>query len=201
VRGSPLVRGLAAAAAGALLAASARWTAGTRAAMTGEATEPAATPRMTSGPEYDPAGALRRPEGYREWVFVGASLGLSYREGAAPSGPGEFHHVYIRPESYAAFLRTGSFPDRTMLVLELHEAAQKVAPSLHGLFEGQRVALEVAVKDTRLPDGWGYFGFGDGSLATATAHPRAACFECHRQHAAADNVFVQFYPVLRDARH
>jgi cytochrome P460 len=161
----------------------------------------AASPRTTTGPQYDGAGALLRPEGHREWVFVGASLGLSYREGAADSGPGEFHHVYIRPESYDAFLRTGQFPDRTMLVLELHEAAQKVAPGRHGLFEGKQVALEVAVKDARLPDGWGYFGFGDGSAARATAFPRTACFACHREHAAVDNVFVQFYPVLRDARH
>jgi hypothetical protein len=87
-------------------------------------------------------------------------------------------------------------------VLELHEAAQKVAPSRHGLFEGRRVAVEAAVKDSaRFPEGWAYYSFGDGTRATATAFPRGACFECHRQHAARDNVFVQFYPVLRDGRH
>jgi hypothetical protein len=153
-------------------------------------------------PAYDAKGALRRPEGYQEWTFVGASLGLSYAEGAAEDGPGEFHHVYLRPSSYAEFRRTGAFPEGTVLVLEVHEAAQKVAPSRHGLFEGRRVAVEAAVKDSaRVPEGWAYYSFGDGSQATATAFPRGACFECHRQHAARDNVFVQFYPVLRDARH
>lgn len=53
----------------------------------------------------------------------------------------------------------------------------------------------------RFPEGWAYYSFGDGSRASATAFARAACFECHRQHAARDNVFVQFYPVLRDGRH
>jgi len=150
-------------------------------------------------PAYDASGALLRPEGYRRWVFVGASLGLSYREGAHEDGPGEFHHVYLRPESYEAFRRTGRFPDKTVLVLELHRAAQKVAPSRHGLFEGERLALEAAVKDVqRFPEGWAYFSFGDGSRRSATAFPRADCFDCHRQHAASDNVFVQFYPVLRD---
>ena len=96
-------------------------------------------------PEYDGSGALRRPEGYEEWTFVGASLGLSYAEGAAADGPGEFHHVYLRPSSYEGFRRTGKFPEGTVLVLELHEAAQKVAPSRHGLFEGRRVAVEAAV--------------------------------------------------------
>ncbi|HEY8148029.1 MAG TPA: cytochrome P460 family protein, partial [Vicinamibacteria bacterium] len=92
----------------------------------------------SSAPVYDADGALLRPEGYQEWTFVGASLGLSYAEGAQADGPGEFHNVYLRPESYAAFRRTGRFPEGTVLVLELHEAAQKVAPGRHGLFEGKR---------------------------------------------------------------
>jgi hypothetical protein len=153
----------------------------------------------TATPAYDATGALLRPQGYRGWIYIGASLGLSYREKPPGGGPGEFHHVYLRPESYDEFRRTGRFPDKTVLVLELHEAAQKVAPSRHGLFEGRRLALEAAVKDVeRFPDGWAYFSFGDGSRPTATPFPRADCFDCHRQHAASDNVFVQFYPVLRD---
>src|SRR6266536_3514657 len=124
----------------------------------------------------------------------GARVPQAAAEGAGEDGPREFHHVYLRPESYASFRRTGRFPERTVLVLELHEAAQKVAPSRHGLFEGRRVAVEAAVKDsTRFPEGWAYYSFGDGSKAFATAFPRTACFECHRQHAARDNVFVQFY--------
>ena len=162
----------------------------------GDGAPPAGTP---AAPAYDASGALLRPEGYRRWVFVGASLGLSYSEGPHEDGPGEFHHVYLRPESYEAFRRTGQFPDKTVLVLELHRAAQKVAPSRHGLFEGERLALEAAVKDVkRFPEGWAYFSFGDGSRRTAMAFPPGDCFACHRQHAASDNVFVQFYPVLRD---
>jgi hypothetical protein len=149
-------------------------------------------------PVYDASGALLRPEGYRECVFVGASLGLSYAEGASDDGHGEIHNVYLRPEAYQHYRRTGRFPDRTVLVLELFEAASKVAPSKHGLFEGRRTALEAAVKDTRLPDGWAYFSFGDGSEARSRAAPRRSCFACHVEHAAVDNVFVQFYPVLRD---
>jgi hypothetical protein len=158
-------------------------------------------PSAASGaPSYDSTGALLRPEGYRRWVFVGASLGLSYGEPTHDQGPGEFHHVYLRPEAYEAYRQTGRFPDKTVLVLELHEAAQKVAPGRHGLFEGPRVALEAAVKDLQRfpPEGWAYFSFGDGSPKTAKAFARNACFDCHRQNAASDNVFVQFYPVLRD---
>jgi hypothetical protein len=157
-----------------------------------------ARPPSATAPAYDASGALLLPEGYREWVFVGASLGLSYAP-AAREGPSAFHHVYLRRESYEAFRRTGQFPEKTMLVLELHEAAEKVAPSRHGLFEGRRLAVEAAVKDSsHSPDGWAYYSFEDGSRTSATAFPRTSCFECHRQHAARDNVFVQFYPVLRD---
>lgn len=165
----------------------------------GDASQPPASTATAPTPTYDAKGALLRPQGYRKWVFVGASLGLSYSGGAAAEGPGEFHHVYLRPESYDAFRRTGRFPEKTVLVLELHQAAEKVAPSRHGRFEGKRVALEVAVKDReRFPDGWAYFSFGDGSRPTAPAFPRTDCFDCHREHALSDNVFVQFYPVLRD---
>ncbi|HUG53509.1 MAG TPA: cytochrome P460 family protein [Vicinamibacteria bacterium] len=153
-------------------------------------------------PVYDGSGALLRPAGYREWVFVGASLGLSYAEGVSREGPGAFHHTYLRPESYEEYRRTGHFPDKTVLVLELYEAAQKVAPSRHGLFEGRRLAVEAAVKDTsRFKEGWAYFSFGDGSQPSARPFPRRACFDCHLEHAATDNVFVQFYPVLRDQDH
>jgi hypothetical protein len=152
-----------------------------------------------AAPAYDETGALLRPEGYRRWVYVGASLGLSYAEGSGGSVSDMFHHVYLQPAAYDAYRRTGRFPDKTVLMLELHAAAQKVAPSRHGRFEGERLGLEAAVKDTsRFPEGWAYFSFGDGSRRGATAFPRSACFDCHRQHAAVDNVFVQFYPVLRD---
>jgi hypothetical protein len=161
----------------------------------------AGAPSSAPGPVFDAGGALVRPEGYREWVFVGASLGLSYAQVKMDDGPGAFHHTYLSPEAYREFRRSGRFPDRTVLVLELHEAASKVAPSRHGLFEGRRLALEAAVKDARLPDGWAYYSFGDGSERTARAEARGSCFECHRQHARTDNVFVQFYPVLRDGGH
>jgi len=41
---------------------------------------------------------LVRPEGYRRWVFVGSSLGMSYNEREAGDAP-EFHNVYIQPEA------------------------------------------------------------------------------------------------------
>jgi integrase len=36
------------------------------------------------------------------------------------------------------------------------------------------------------------------SLKTAGANPKAACWQCHDDHAAVEHTFVQFYPTLKD---
>ena len=64
-----------------------------------------------------------------------------------------FHNVYINPEAYAHFAATKEFPDPTMLVMEVFVprgiATRGVLKS--GVFNGQRVGIEVAVKDSRRP--------------------------------------------------
>jgi hypothetical protein len=60
----------------------------------------------------------------------------------------------------------------------------------------------VAVKDKNAVDEeWAYYKFFDDrgrAVATAKAFGKQACWSCHREHGAKDNVFVQFYPRLRD---
>jgi Cytochrome P460 len=154
-------------------------------------------------PRYVNGGELVRPSDYRRWVFVGASLGLTYSPSPAMAGRQMFHHTYLAPRAYDAYLRTGDFPDKTMLVLELYDADQKAEPATGGWFESQRRAVEVAVKDRqRFPDcGWAYFTFSQGGRDATSATPfpaSAGCVGCHREHAAHDNVFTQFYPILRE---
>jgi hypothetical protein len=160
-----------------------------------------ATPARFRGKE-----TLLRPEGYREWVFVGSSLGLSYREnpnGAdkPPADLGLYHNVYINPSSYRAFASSGKFPDGTILVLELATAGVKKEPRLQGSYQNEFVALEAAVKDSqRFADEWAYFSFEgpEGKpISEAKPFPKDRCWSCHDQKAATDNVFTQFYPVLR----
>jgi len=155
-------------------------------------------------PAYDAAGNVIRPEGYRKWVFVGTSLGLRYMgEGAPDEGPGSFHNVYIQPEAYDEFLKTGAFPEKTILAMETYSAGTKEPKSgLSGGFFGDRLTgFSAAIKDKeRFPEGWGYVSFTrDGSKlqASAAPFPKSQCYDCHREHAATDNVFTQFYPLLR----
>lgn len=156
---------------------------------------------------FEGQDTLLRPEGYREWVFVGSSTGLNYSPNPAPSSSTsgtDFKNVYINPSSYREFVKTGKFPEGTVMVLEIAQAANKNEPGLQGSFASRYVALEASVKDSkRFPGCWAYFGFTerDGSLkAKAQPFPDSACLSCHQVKAATDRVFTQFYPVLNAAR-
>ena len=155
-----------------------------------------------AGPRFAGGNQLVRPEGYRQWVFVGSSLGMSYNEGQAGDAP-EFHNVYIQPEAYRQFAETGKFPDQTVLIMEVLSAGGNASINKRGHFEDRFIGIEAAIKDEkRFPEKWAYFDFIGASgqaLARAKPFPKEACWQCHNQHGAADNVFVQFYPVLRVA--
>ena len=151
-------------------------------------------------PEYDDAGDMLRPEGYREWVFVGTSLGLRYAKDGEPGedeGPGSFHNVYVQPEAYEHFMANGGFPEKTILAMETYSSGTREPKSnlTGGYFEDDFLGLSAAVKDSeRFDETWGYVSF-DGPKATP--FPKERCYDCHHEHGATDNVFTQFYPVLR----
>jgi hypothetical protein len=153
---------------------------------------------------FEGTNTLVRPVGYREWVFVGSSLGLSYAQNPEQTrNPGAelYHNVYIDPAAYREYSRTGKFPEGTVMILELASAETKREPGLQGSYEKEFVALEASVKDSkRFEGGWGYYGFTErgGTLkAKADPFPPGSCWSCHNQKAATDHVFTQFYPVLR----
>lgn len=151
-------------------------------------------------PAYDEASRLLLPEGYDEWIYVGASLGLSYSEGGG--GMEMFHHTLMEPTAYRHFKRSGEFREGTMFVLSLHGQGEGELPQRRGRFESELHAVEMAVKDSRtFEDGWAYFGFGGmgGLRDRARAINSGSCHGCHVEQAAYDNVFLQFYPTLAAA--
>jgi hypothetical protein len=156
---------------------------------------------------FEGKDTLLRPEGYREWVFVGTSTGLNYMPNPAPSSENsrqDYKNIYINPAAYREFVKSGTFPEGTIMILEVATAAVKNEPGLQGTYASKYVALEASVKDSkRFPGGWAYFGFTDASgkaLAKATPFPDGSCLSCHQKKAATDHVFTQFYPVLNAAR-
>jgi hypothetical protein len=167
--------------------------------------------RSPTGPQYNNKGELLRPGDFRTWVFVGANLGLQYKKEQPDTpkakeqtkGPiGDFHNVYINPEAYEHYLKTGTFPDGTVLIMDVYEAKERDPQDIvsKGFYPGKAKQIEVAVKNSKRPDGskadWAYYVFPQGQ-ASAKAAPDAACYQCHKQHAQVDNVWVQFYPTLR----
>lgn len=187
---------------------------------TGPQREAAPAVGPVSAPQYNDQGELKLPANYRTWVFVGANLGLEYRDGAAaaddaprpkdagnpprdkPANVGNFHNVYINPVAYAHYIKTGKFPDKTILVLDIFKAEHGPPKSIvaEGLFPGKHAGVAVAVKNSARPDGaktdWAYYDFGLNASA-ARAFSNKACYDCHLEHADDDNVFTQFYPILR----
>ena len=154
------------------------------------------------GPRYAD-DRLMRPEGYRDWMFIGSSLGMGYKDGQPDKDP-KFHNIYIQREAYRSYAETGQFPDKTMLLMEVVSRGTNASINRQGQFGDRFLGVEVALKDEkRFPEKWAYFDFiaADGSsLAKAKAFSKDACWSCHNQHGGSDNVFVQFYPVLREAR-
>ena len=158
---------------------------------------------------FNPQDELVLPEGFREWIFIGAPLtphGLNNGKAGFP----EYHHVYVNPDAFAVYQRTGEFPDGTVIAKELvllqkgdYKDGSKDAPSGRGYFAGEVQGMDVMVKDSKRfkgTNGWGFFNFGHHAppyQKAAQAAPAANCASCHSANAGKDMVFKTFYPVLR----
>ena len=149
-----------------------------------------------NSPQYTGDGQLKFPENYREWVYLTTGFDMSYNP-AMSMDHHMFDNVFVSPEAYKAFLNTGTWPDKTMLVLEARKAESRGSINKSGNFQGPDVmGREVHVKDeARFPGKWAFFGFDEGKTAKMVP-AEAACYSCHSQHAAVDTTFVQFYPTL-----
>jgi hypothetical protein len=150
-------------------------------------------------PAYDQSGQMLPPTNYREWVYLTSGIDMSYApKPAGMEDHSTFDNVFVNPEAYRSFVQTGTWPDKTVMVLEAREARSKGSINQNGHFQaGDVMDLEVHVKDeSRFPGKWAFFSFnpagGNGTLFPQTA----ACYACHSAHAAVDTTFVQFYPTL-----
>jgi len=154
----------------------------------------------TDGPEYQ-GSALLRPSNYREWIFLSSGLGMTYGPLVrAESAPQFFSNVFVNPSAYRSFMKTGRWPDKTVLLLEVRASESEASINKGGRFQTRSAGLEAHVKDSRFGgDGWAFFDLSHGEKAEPLAGKDAApCVECHTTHAAVDTTFVQFYPTLLD---
>jgi hypothetical protein len=151
----------------------------------------AASAQSTMAPDQ-----MAVPANYRQWVFLTSSLDLNYDTAAAAD-----HHmldnVFVDPASYRAFLKTGTWPNKSILIKENRMAESAGTLSKAGQFQVGVMNLEIHVKDAaRFPGKWAFFVSADGKAPGKLMPQSANCYSCHQDHGAVDTTFVQFYPTL-----
>ena len=173
---------------------------------------------------FNADGTVQVPTGFRAWVFVGAPLtpnGLNNGKyncdqpgGCTKSNFPEYHHVYIEKKNVDAYLKTGEFPEGTVIVKELTRVldpkfpdGSRTEPSGRGYFNGAYNGIDMSVKDSKKfaeTNNWGFFTFGHHPLPynkTSAVRPVAECAGCHIANVAStDMTWIQFYPLLRDKK-
>lgn len=103
-------------------------------------------PAKKSKVDFTADGKMIRPTGYRRWIYTGTPLTPHDMNNGKAAFP-EFHSVYIDPDSFDNYEKTGEFPDGTVFVKELVSVGTKEATSGNGYFMGDFTGLEVLMKD------------------------------------------------------
>ena len=172
---------------------------------------------------FNADGTVQVPTGFRKWVFVGAPLtpeGLNDGKfncdaagmNCTKSNFPEYHHVYIEQKNVDAYLKTGDFPEGTVIVKELTRVlnptfpdSSRKEPSGRGYFNGEYNGIDMSIKDSKRfakSNGWGFFTFGHHPMPyekTSAERPVAECAGCHIANVAdTDMTYIKFYPLLRD---
>ena len=158
---------------------------------------PKTAPNNSTAPVYTADGRLVFPANYREWIYLTTGMDMDYNPDIAMAGHSMFDNVFVNPEAYKAFVATGTWPDKTMVVLEGRMATSKGSINKAGHYQTNDVMMRsVHVKDeARFPGKWAFFGYDEGKPSKQIPK-EAVCYSCHEQHGAVDTTFVQFYPTL-----
>ena len=130
---------------------------------------------------------LRRRPGYFAGAF--AFWGVQNREASLRFIPG---WGLVPEEAANVELKASDASGNPYLAL-----AAVIGAGMAGLEEG--LTLPEPIQDE--PGSWAYFSFGHKYplKAAATKQAAASCNACHQTSAAKDDVFSQYYPVLRAA--
>lgn len=130
------------------------------------------------------------PAGYRSWTHIKSMViqkGHPLHESF-----GGIHHLYANAKALEGY-KKGKFPDGSMIVFDLLEAAAEN----NAITEGRRKVLGVMQKNSRKfikTGGWGFEGFADGNPKKPAVKDNAAkaCFECHSGQKDRDYVFSSY---------
>jgi hypothetical protein len=158
---------------------------------------PSAISQRPADLQYDKDGRMLLPRNYRDWTFITSGLGMTYGPTGAVDSAGNpnFDNVFVNPAAYRSFLQNGTWPDQTIMILEIRGSDSKASINQGGHFQAKVVAIEAHVKDAER-GGWAFYGFPNGATEAKMIAKTANCYSCHEQNGAVDSTFVQFYPTL-----
>ncbi len=150
----------------------------------------------------DANGEIRVPTDYRtSYQFLG-SWAIAADKG---HGAKNIHVVYASPGAIAAYRKDGHFPDGSVLVKEVFQAATgpmktgtvSHAQKLNGWFVMVKDGKDSHPGNSLWGDGWGWSWFdADNPTKTTSTNYRVDCLSCHVPARATDLVYVQGYPPL-----
>lgn len=149
-------------------------------------------------PAYAGNGDMLPPKNYREWIYLSTGIDMNYLTKAGTPDHSMFDNVFVNPAAWRSFQATGTWPDKTVMVLEVRRAQSKGSINQHGHFQDTAIlGLEAHVKDeSRFPGKWAFFEFDSPEKNGSLFPQKAPCYTCHTAHGAVDTTFVQFYPTL-----
>src|SRR3546814_9586229 len=82
---------------------------------------------IASAARYTADGKLLLPPDYREWIFLTSGIDMAYSEDGQPPMHSMFDNIYVPRDAYRAFLATGTWPDGTVLLMEIRGAGSKAS--------------------------------------------------------------------------
>ena len=138
------------------------------------------------------ADDVRLPVGYRNWFHVNSML----VDKTSPQFEvlGGMHSTYVNPTGEAALKKGGPYPNRTILVDDVHDFT--VAEGSYT--EGPSKVVGVMTKDKKryaATGGWGFQAFAGGDRTKPlVTDATKQCFECHQSRKDQDYVFSTYIP-------
>ena len=148
---------------------------------------PSDSAEKTNRATFNVEGAVERPQNHRQWVNVGTTLipeGTVNIIDSLPIKTSEYIDTYVEPSAFAAYMKSGNWPDGTQIVKEF-TATHEATPD-DVLTEAHYNGLAMLVKDVeRFPAETGhigYFNFGhhpEPYELKSMPMPRQQCSACH----------------------
>jgi hypothetical protein len=149
---------------------------------------------------FNEQGQAGLPKGYRHWVHTYTAweaISESFLSEKVTKTP-ELHSVYVEPNAYRTFMKTGKWPEGSLIVKEFSttntDPKDCSGPPAYTcklgtstiIFAQEHTGIAVMLKDNKRypkePGGWAYFSFGHQAppyQKLSAAHDRGRCAQCH----------------------